>query len=340
MPRHKLLLADDSATIQKVVNLTFADEGIDVIAVGDGDAAWRRIEAERPDIVLADVHMPGLGGYELCGRIRAHEPTKDLPVMLLVGSFEPFDAAEAERVGASAHLTKPFQSIKQLISRVKELIAPQNDPISFEETIPIEMHAEKNAGSAEVSDGEAGPLEILEVEAASKGLDISDIDSLYNESLEKTVEMPRGFDNSDGFGDVGADDDLIETLTSTADFEETVPGLADERTEPLSEPEDGVQGPELTHRNGQAPSISTNETPEAPPENAPLATNVSAFGGSDLLDIPGVLTASPARAASAPVAQSPSPVVNISPELLELIVQKVIEKLEEKREPSPDSAFS
>jgi Response regulator containing CheY-like receiver, AAA-type ATPase, and DNA-binding domains len=69
----KLLLADDSATIQKVVNLTFADEGIEVIGVGDGDTAMERFSEIRPDIVLADVNMPGLSGYEVCETIRRRD---------------------------------------------------------------------------------------------------------------------------------------------------------------------------------------------------------------------------------------------------------------------------
>ena len=109
MSRRKLLLADDSITIQKVVNLTFADEGIDVVTVGDGDAALAQLSSETPDIVLADVNMPGPTGYQICERLRANESTRSLPVILLVGSFEPFDEAEATRVGANAYLTKPFQ---------------------------------------------------------------------------------------------------------------------------------------------------------------------------------------------------------------------------------------
>ncbi|HNU08193.1 MAG TPA: response regulator, partial [Pyrinomonadaceae bacterium] len=119
---HKLLLADDSVTIQKVVNLTFVDEGIEVIAVGDGDSAMERFVEARPDLVLADVNMPGLSGYEICERIKSDPDSNGIPVILLVGSFEPFDEAEAKRVGADEHLTKPFQSIRQLVNTVTALL--------------------------------------------------------------------------------------------------------------------------------------------------------------------------------------------------------------------------
>src|ERR1700741_5204382 len=100
----KILLADDSITIQKVVNLTFADEGIDVVAVNNGDVAERRMAEVKPDLVLADIFMPGKNGYELCESIK-NSQFRNVPVVLLVGAFEPFDQAEARRVRADAHLT-------------------------------------------------------------------------------------------------------------------------------------------------------------------------------------------------------------------------------------------
>lgn len=122
MSRRKLLLADDSVTIQKVVNLTFADEGIEVFAVGNGNDAVDRLMEIAPDLVMADVNMPGLNGYQVCERIKQNERFKNTPVILLVGSFEPFDEQEAQRVGADDFLTKPFQSIRQLVSKVTDLL--------------------------------------------------------------------------------------------------------------------------------------------------------------------------------------------------------------------------
>ncbi|HEU4435112.1 MAG TPA: response regulator [Pyrinomonadaceae bacterium] len=118
----KLLLADDSATIQKVIDLTFADEGVRVLAVSNGQEALDKIEEFAPDIVLADVFMPSPDGYEVCRYVKTNEKLKHIPVMLLVGSFEPFDEAEARRVGADDILTKPFSSIRRLIDRVGALV--------------------------------------------------------------------------------------------------------------------------------------------------------------------------------------------------------------------------
>lgn len=119
----KLLLADDSAAIQKVIDLTFSDEGMNVTAVGDGQRAWEELEQfPPPDVIIADVFMPGIGGYELCRLIKQNDRLAQIPVMLLVSSFEPFDEGEARRAGADDIVTKPFQSIRQLVSRVGSLV--------------------------------------------------------------------------------------------------------------------------------------------------------------------------------------------------------------------------
>jgi CheY-like chemotaxis protein len=122
---HKILLADDSVTVQKIVTLTFSDEGVDVAPVNNGDEAIMRLQYMRPDLIMADVSLPGKNGYEICEFVKSHAELKHTPVILLVPAFEPFDEERAARVGADHHLTKPFQSIRTLISTVKDLIEPQ-----------------------------------------------------------------------------------------------------------------------------------------------------------------------------------------------------------------------
>lgn len=119
----KLLLADDSLAIQKIIELTFESEGMEVVSVGNGQLAVERLAEVRPDIVLADVFMPELNGYEVCERIKGNEQFRHIPVILLVGSFEPFNEAEARKVGADDYLTKPFQSIRQMVSKVGALLS-------------------------------------------------------------------------------------------------------------------------------------------------------------------------------------------------------------------------
>ncbi len=121
MERVKLLLADDSVTIQRVIELTFADESVDVIAVGDGKAAIERLAADPPDIVLADVGMPERDGYEVAEHIKGTPQLSHIPVLLLTGAFEPIDDKRAKKIGCDGVLVKPFEP-QMVISRVRELL--------------------------------------------------------------------------------------------------------------------------------------------------------------------------------------------------------------------------
>jgi CheY-like chemotaxis protein len=118
--RRRILLADDSVTIQKVIELTFMDEDYDVKAVSNGDEALAALPDVQPDVVIADVHMPGANGYEVCRRSKESRP--EVPVLLLVGTFEPFDEGQARAAGADSFLKKPFDS-QELLQRVQDLLA-------------------------------------------------------------------------------------------------------------------------------------------------------------------------------------------------------------------------
>jgi CheY-like chemotaxis protein len=117
-----LLLADDSVTIQRVIELTFADEDIRVVAVSDGDQAIAVLDKNPPDIVLADVGMPGRDGYQVAEHIKHTPSLAHIPVLLLTGAFEPIDQARAAHVGCDGVLAKPFEP-QLVIGRVKELLS-------------------------------------------------------------------------------------------------------------------------------------------------------------------------------------------------------------------------
>ncbi len=125
----KILLADDSITIQKVVELTFSEGDYQVVCVSNGAQALKRIPEVRPDIVLLDVIMPERNGYEVCEQIKRSPATSGIPVLLLTGTFEPFDKKRAEAAGAQGHLTKPFES-QALVLKVQELIAANPSAVS------------------------------------------------------------------------------------------------------------------------------------------------------------------------------------------------------------------
>ena len=118
----KILVADDNSNIQKMVVLALKDQGIDVVAVGNGEAAVRKISDVKPDLVLADIFMPVRNGYEVCKFVKDASSLSHIPVILLVGAFDPLDEQEAQRVGADGVLKKPFVPPDPLISMVKSAL--------------------------------------------------------------------------------------------------------------------------------------------------------------------------------------------------------------------------
>ena len=113
-----ILIADDNTNIQKMVALAFEDRGIKVVSVGNGEAAVRRLPDLNPDLVLADIFMPVRNGYEVCEFVKKDQRFSHIPVILLVGAFDPLDEKEARRVGADGVLKKPFVPPDPLIAMV------------------------------------------------------------------------------------------------------------------------------------------------------------------------------------------------------------------------------
>ena len=141
----KILVADDNSNIQKMVGLALKDQGIDVVAVGNGEAAVRKISDIHPDLVLADVFMPVRNGYEVCKYVKDDKTLCHIPVILLVGAFDPLDEQEAQRVGADGVLKKPFVPPDPLISMVKSALARAGVPLGNEpaavEKAPVPVSA-------------------------------------------------------------------------------------------------------------------------------------------------------------------------------------------------------
>jgi CheY-like chemotaxis protein len=153
----RILVADDNSNIQKMVGLALKDQGIDVVAVGNGEAAVRKISDIRPDLVLADVFMPVRNGYEVCQYVKSDTSLAHIPVILLVGAFDPLDEQEAQRVGADGVLKKPFVPPDPLISMVKSALARAGVSIGGAPPVPrvqeeplrvAEMIAPRAASSA------------------------------------------------------------------------------------------------------------------------------------------------------------------------------------------------
>jgi CheY-like chemotaxis protein len=155
MPK-KILLADDSITIQKVVELTFSDGDYEVTAVNNGAKAIQKLSEMRPDIILSDIIMPEKNGYEVCEYVKSHPEFRTIPVVLLTGTFEPFDPDRADKAGCDAVVTKPFES-QSLIHKVEELVESARSMAKTQPPSPSPFAASSSPFAGESAFSSASP---------------------------------------------------------------------------------------------------------------------------------------------------------------------------------------
>jgi CheY-like chemotaxis protein len=187
-----ILLADDSATIRKVVELTFSDTEFHIESVSSGAEAVERLEALRPDVVLADVVMPEPTGYEICRRIKSSG--RPVPVLLLAGTFEAFDHEQARACGADGCLLKPFES-RTLLDRVTSLLADR-DAVTTSPVEPVASDPEPAETAAvpsameveELRAPETEPVEIESIPDPPPGIDSETIDAIVQAVVHRLSE--------------------------------------------------------------------------------------------------------------------------------------------------------
>jgi CheY-like chemotaxis protein len=117
----KVLVADDSITIQKVIGIIFSGDEYSLTVVDNGKTAVDKAREINPDILLIDALMPGMTGYEVAEVVRSTPALAAKPILILTGSFEPFDEDKAKKCGADDFIAKPFES-QQILAKVKELL--------------------------------------------------------------------------------------------------------------------------------------------------------------------------------------------------------------------------
>ncbi|MFH1239194.1 MAG: response regulator [bacterium] len=115
----KILGADDSPFVLEIVETVLKSEGFEVVTASDGIEAWDKIQKERPDIVIVDIIMPGLNGYQICEKIKHDEKLRDLPVLVLTTKAQDKDIELAQASGADLYMTKPFDP-DELAAKVRK----------------------------------------------------------------------------------------------------------------------------------------------------------------------------------------------------------------------------
>jgi DNA-binding response OmpR family regulator len=138
----RILLADDSFTIQKVVSLALADEPFEIRTVSTGDAVMEAVREFKPDLILLDINLSGKSGYELCEMIKSSPLYSHIPIILLRGTFEPYDPERLKSLKYEDIITKPFDSA-MFSSRVKEILRKSKEVLTFPSSLPEEGKEEE-----------------------------------------------------------------------------------------------------------------------------------------------------------------------------------------------------
>jgi DNA-binding response OmpR family regulator len=123
MPR--ILIVDDEPNIVLALELLMKREGYEIRTVGDGERAVEAVETFRPDLILLDVMMPRMDGYEVCQRIRADATLKDISIVMLTAKGREVEKEKGLALGADLYITKPF-STREVVRKVKELLASKS----------------------------------------------------------------------------------------------------------------------------------------------------------------------------------------------------------------------
>jgi len=273
MPK-TLLLADDSVTIQKVVGISFANEDVALLTVDNGDDAIAQARETRPDIVLADVVMPGLNGYEVCEAIKSDPQLRHTPVLLLTGTFEAFDEERAARAGADGHITKPFEAqalVDQVNARLAQAVvsapAAEPDAISAPPVSPQEIPAPQPSpelpSASESSSGGGASFDFFDEEITEpRSTSESELGSetiAVGDDLEVDGEADDAFDFE---ADSDLEDEFSTSSSSTPAAEIDAPA---QMPASLEEPEMEADATRAILPDDDAFSAGLAEPSESPP---------------------------------------------------------------------------
>lgn len=212
MPQH-VLLADDSTNVHRLVRETLEPEGLQVTCVDNGEDALRLAVASPPDLILADVTMPRLGGLDLAARLRLEPRCKALPVVFLVGPFDEFDEERSRAVEAFAQLPKPINPLRLAAVVQEALNRTQGVTMSIEdedEATLLEQVSELPEPLGLVRESLDGLGEISEIQELSE---LSDFSSDFSEDAwNQAIRGPES--GSSALGGAGASSTAPGSLAS------------------------------------------------------------------------------------------------------------------------------
>lgn len=281
MSKARVLIADDSSTIQKVFELAFEKENIDVILAGEGREAFGKTREMKPDVVIADVNMPDMDGFELCRMIKGDSEISSIPVYLLSSALDDFDEEMAKQVGASGRFEKPFRS-EDMVSKVLAAIGFTGEGVGEDTFEDIDVSLD-NVLSADMIEDESEESLMEEEEALGEELESSPVHDVIDLVPESRVE--NGEDEAEEEEDysmevVSGEEEILEEdeVREADDGEETLV-IENEETDSL-----------LRTRRLEEESVSEEDRPalETPPPVDMEHDDFSPMAEADIGDSSGL----------------------------------------------------
>ena len=121
MKKNRILVVEDEESLLKLESILLSSKGYSVTGVMDGRSALEEVKANAPDLVILDIMLPEIDGFEVCRRIKEDPAISHIPVLILTAKKNTQDMARGQQVGCDAYITKPFKSAK-VLDMVHELL--------------------------------------------------------------------------------------------------------------------------------------------------------------------------------------------------------------------------
>ena len=126
MAKKKILLIEDEAELSRAIKIRLEAAGFDTISAGDGEKGLEMAHKERPDLIVLDLILPNMSGFDVCRKLKIDKEYKDIPIIVLTAKFQPNDIRFGLAMGADAYITKPYES-QELLTKIREFLKEKQE---------------------------------------------------------------------------------------------------------------------------------------------------------------------------------------------------------------------
>ena len=126
MAKKRILLIEDEAELSRAIKIRLEAGGFEAISAMDGEEGLEMARKEKPDLIVLDLILPSMSGFDVCRKLKVDKEYKDIPIIVLTAKFQPNDIRFGIAMGADAYITKPYES-RELLAKIGELLAKRDE---------------------------------------------------------------------------------------------------------------------------------------------------------------------------------------------------------------------